>query len=90
MKLYENYSSNMSFCNSYDFQCCHNFHPFHLFWTIKKIIHWWLSIVLMLLQMFIFFQYNISYLRFFVHNEKSLDGYECEEGSHNYNKIKPQ
>jgi hypothetical protein len=25
-----------------------------------------------------------------VHNEKSLDGYECEEGGHNYNKIKPQ
>ncbi len=44
----------------------------------------------MLLQVFIFFQYNISYLRFFVHNEKSLDGYECEEGGHNYNKIKPQ
>jgi hypothetical protein len=35
MKLYKTYSSNMSFCNSYDFQCCHNFHPFHLFLTIK-------------------------------------------------------
>jgi hypothetical protein len=35
MKLYKNYSSNMLFCDSYDFQCCHNFLPFHLFWTIK-------------------------------------------------------